>query len=304
MSERAVLHSILVGVDGSTENHAAVHWAAAEASRAGCPLVLLAVSDDLDATSRHAGALLTQSRQALAEADADVRQSQPEVFVHAELLHGPPDQVIVDRGGDAALIVVGKRGHGAFSHFLVGSTSVMVVARTSARVAVVPEPWKQADHARDPIVLGIDPWRPEDGPALFALRRAALLDVPLVVAHGWEVPAISAWDAIDVGEMSARWADEAERELDRLLDSWHVQFPEVVLRKHHVCNHPATAVLDAAEDAQLVVLGRRPSVRNRLGFGSVIRGVLHYSHCPVLVIPETTDPMTEQLPDDPDLCVT
>jgi nucleotide-binding universal stress UspA family protein len=46
------------------------------------------------------------------------------------------------------------------------------------------------------------------------------------------------------------------------------------------------AVLDAAEQAQLVVLGRHTD--GRLGgfaFGSVTRAVLHYAECPVMVAP-------------------
>lgn len=46
------------------------------------------------------------------------------------------------------------------------------------------------------------------------------------------------------------------------------------------------AVLDAAEHAQLVILGRQPD--GKLGafpFGSVTRAVRHYSECPVMVVP-------------------
>ncbi len=50
------------------------------------------------------------------------------------------------------------------------------------------------------------------------------------------------------------------------------------------------AVLDAAEQAQLVVLGRHKDSRfSGFGFGSVTRAVLHYTTCPVLVVPTDAD---------------
>ena len=48
----------------------------------------------------------------------------------------------------------------------------------------------------------------------------------------------------------------------------------------------AAAILEAAEEAQLVVLGRHPAgVFGGFAFGSVARAVLHYAETPVMVVP-------------------
>ena len=68
--------------------------------------------------------------------------------------------------------------------------------------------------------------------------------------------------------------------------SWREHFPDVEVRPTSVHRHPATAVLEAAEDAQLVVLGRHePGVLGGFALGSVARAVLHGSRTPVVTVP-------------------
>jgi nucleotide-binding universal stress UspA family protein len=56
----------------------------------------------------------------------------------------------------------------------------------------------------------------------------------------------------------------------------------------HVRAHPGGALLDAAKDAQLIVVGRSTGAHHRGGFhiGSTTRSILHYTPCPVMVVPE------------------
>lgn len=52
------------------------------------------------------------------------------------------------------------------------------------------------------------------------------------------------------------------------------------------CGHPATAVLEAAAEAQLAVLSRHGAgILGGFAFGSVARAVLHHAETPVVVVP-------------------
>jgi nucleotide-binding universal stress UspA family protein len=137
--------------------------------------------------------------------------------------------------------------------------------------------------------VGVDPYRVDDLLLHLAFRRAERLDVPLVAVHGWEQPPMSAFDP-SAATAIAGWEQESHAEFDRVIAPWARRFPMVELRRTHSGNHPATAVLDAAAAAQLILLGRHSS--NRLtgfAFGSVTRAVLHYAECPVLVVPTVED---------------
>ena len=85
---------------------------------------------------------------------------------------------------------------------------------------------------------------------------------------------------------TSEWEQQAREEFERLAGTWQRGSSTSTCGVVHRNQHPAMAVLDAAEDAQLVVLGRHTD--SKLGgftFGSVARAVLHYSECPVVVAP-------------------
>ncbi|MBY9076105.1 universal stress protein [Nocardioides sp. WL0053] len=279
---------IVVAVDGSERNRAAVLWAAHEAADTGCVLTLVtAVEDHVVATPHFS--VRSQDQEAL-DMLADVRHEVHHVVaehqVRSEVVAGSPVDVLLDRAREARLLVVGKRGLGTFTRIIVGSTSIALAGRAHVPVAIVPDKWHPEEHRGAPIVLGIDPYKVDQPPVDLAFRRAARLGVPLVLVHGWETPTVYSWDAAAVAGVTSEWEQQAREEFERLAGTWHARFPDVDLRVVHRNQHPAMAVLDAAEDAQLVVLGRHTD--SKLGgftFGSVARAVLHYSECPVVVAP-------------------
>jgi nucleotide-binding universal stress UspA family protein len=68
---------------------------------------------------------------------AHVRAEHPDVVVTPVLAEGPPARALVEAGTDAGMLVVGTRGHGAFTSLLLGSVSHAVVHAASVPVAVV-----------------------------------------------------------------------------------------------------------------------------------------------------------------------
>ncbi len=142
---------VVVGVDGSPAAQAALALAASTAEQAGASLTVvcawnaLVESDWVGAYSRGMAPEspdLRPGERQLAQAALDaavswVRAEHPAVAVTPVLAEGPPAQALVEAGADAGLVVVGTRGHGAFTSLLLGSVSHGVVHAATVPVAVV-----------------------------------------------------------------------------------------------------------------------------------------------------------------------
>lgn len=279
---------IVVAVDGSERNRSAVAWAAHEAAVAGCKVVLVtAVEDHLVSPAQFSVRSDTQhARDMLADVRHEVHHIVCEQDVATEVVAGSPVEVLLHRSEGARMVVVGKRGLGGFARVIIGSNSIALAGRAKVPVAIVPDDWNQDVHEESAVVIGIDAYRPEHNPIHVAFSRARRLGVRLVAVHGWESPAAYSWDPASIAGTTSQWEQEAHAEFDRVLELWRERFPDVEVVAVPSHSHPAMAVLDASEQAQLVILGRHTD--GRLGgfaFGSVTRAVLHYSQCPVMVVP-------------------
>jgi nucleotide-binding universal stress UspA family protein len=133
------------------------------------------------------------------------------------------------------------------------------------------------------IVVGVDG---SEG-ALAALRwtaeEAAQWDADVVAVQAWEfTPLIVATEApIDLAEL--------RRETDELLDAQVRKCfgdREGRVERRVVEDLPARAVLDAAADADLIVVGSRGRGGLKgLLLGSVSQKVVSHAPCPVVVVP-------------------
>lgn len=279
---------VVVAVDGSERNRSAVSWAAHEAAATGSPLHLVTAAEDHIVSSPHRTVRPQDEAMQgmLEEVRGQVHAVAPEVAVHPQVVAGAPTEVLLAAAEGSRMLVVGKRGLGTFGRLIVGSTSVAVAGRSPVPVAVVPAEWAQEDHQSSPVVVGIDPEEPDHTQVHVAFTRAERLGVPVLAVHGWESPTAWSLDVAAVATELPQWEQEAKNAFEQVVDGWQERFPDVKVTKMHRRLHPANAVLDAAEGAQLIVLGRhRGGRRTGFGFGSVARAVLHYSETPALVVP-------------------
>lgn len=279
---------VVVAVDGSERNRSAVAWAAQEVAALGCAMKLVTALPDHVIPTPHFS-VHTEDQEVLGML-ADARHSIADVVAEKSVetlaVAGDPVDVLLDQARSAGLLVVGKRGLGGFTRAIVGSTSIALAGRSPVPVAIVPEKWDRGAEAGGPIVVGIDLDQVDSEPIEVAFRRAKRLGAPLVAVHGWETPALYSWDAATVAGVVTEREQEASRQFDDLLATWQDRYPDVVVRPMRVHEHPASALLDAAEDAQVIVLGRHPAgLFGGFAFGSVARVVLHYAECPVLAVP-------------------
>ncbi len=137
---------VVVGVDGSAESIAALRWAARYATAAGARVRALlawhypgaaggppiekapkAVHDQTDA----------QMHETLDAAIAKAYEGQEPTGVEKSTAYGHPAQALIDASREADLLVVGHKGHGAFTGMLVGSVSIHCVTGAFCPVVVV-----------------------------------------------------------------------------------------------------------------------------------------------------------------------
>ena len=136
---------IVVGVDGSDHAQRALQWAATEARLRGTALVAVhawhipatAYSTftvplvDSDALQRAAEDTLRAATEAVAARETGV-------VLERRVVEGPAAQALLTEADDAALLVVGSRGHGGFAGLLLGSVSQQVVHHARCPVVIVP----------------------------------------------------------------------------------------------------------------------------------------------------------------------
>jgi nucleotide-binding universal stress UspA family protein len=136
---------VVVGVDGSANNHLAVGFAFEEASTRGVPLLAVhawwspAISLGLSHRVRFDVAEVhTAAEAVLVDALAGWREKYPDVALEPMLVNRPnPEQLLIELSRRAALVVVGPRGRGGFAGLLLGSVSRALIHHAYCPVAVV-----------------------------------------------------------------------------------------------------------------------------------------------------------------------
>lgn len=127
---------VLVGIDGSRASEFATGLAFDETSRRHTGLVAAHSWSDVD-VSEWPGidwpATQSMAEQVLAERLAGWQEQYPDVSVSRVVARDQPARQLVQRSGEAQLVVVGSRGRGGFAGMVVGS-----VAESVAQLARVP----------------------------------------------------------------------------------------------------------------------------------------------------------------------
>jgi nucleotide-binding universal stress UspA family protein len=129
------------------------------------------------------------------------------------------------------------------------------------------------------IVVGVDGSGSSVQALRWAARQAQLAGATVHAVAAWEYP-------VHYGLTPYRdLADEAGKMLSTAVREALGAQPSVPVRKSVVAGHAAKALLDAADDAQLLVLGSH----GRGGFagallGSVSQHCVQHSPCPVVIV--------------------
>ncbi|MEU9119964.1 universal stress protein [Streptomyces sp. NPDC048506] len=246
-------HPVTVGVDGSAAGLAAADWGAREAQLRGVPLRLVHAWEwqpFAHAPPMGPEAARRWSEGVPHEVTAQLHRHYPDLDITADLLTGPPPEMLCAAAAEAALLVMGTAGVGRLAGFLLGSVAMATVARTERPVVLVRAPGADEDKAVGrgptatsprPVVLGLDLVRPCEEVIRFSFDAAALRAAPLLVLHGWNPPGY--YGAYGAGA-NVNWAagfEAAQTEsLRRTLRPWRERFPTVDVIEQAVVGQPAS----------------------------------------------------------------
>ncbi len=134
------LGTVMVGIDGSEGSTAALEWAASYAQAIGTTVRAVAVWRSPSASGFDVGGGAWDregSCRKRAESQiALVATHHPGLEIDLDVVCGGAAQVLVDGSENAALLVVGTRGHGGLADLMLGSTSIHCVHAAHCPVLV------------------------------------------------------------------------------------------------------------------------------------------------------------------------
>jgi nucleotide-binding universal stress UspA family protein len=285
LSSRVLCGHVVAGVDGSDASLAALDQAVAEAVRRQVPLEIVygwpwEPRDTAVFGLAHEIALAPAdaARMVLHLAEVRAHQQAPQLQVRQTLTTEDASTALLQRGTDAALIVVGSRGLGRLRAMVLGSVGARLVAQADCPVLVVRGAAGMRKHKR--IVVGVG--GEEDACAVrFAVEEAHRTASRLLVLHacthsqadghgpgpGHEERASAAMAAIVAGSALAA-------------------YPDVTVEMGTVHGEADHALTVASRNADLLVIARHPHHRTfGAHLGPVAHQVLLHAYCPVTLIP-------------------
>lgn len=139
------------------------------------------------------------------------------------------------------------------------------------------------------IVVGVDGSEASVRALDWAAAEARLRDAPLAIVLAWQWPtgfyADAGWAGV-TPELESDLRQSAEERLDEACSAADAALDGLSVRREVVEGAAAQVLLDAAKDADLLVVG----TRGRGGFaglllGSVSQQCAHHSPCPLVVVP-------------------
>jgi nucleotide-binding universal stress UspA family protein len=269
---------IVAGYDGSPASDDALRWAAREAWARGTVLTIFLAWAPGDLALPGGGHAQDRDRQRgeeilargvrLAGAVPDLAE------VRTLLIAGAPAAALCERSSTAEMVVVGHRGHGQLAGSQLGSVSWQVACHAQGRVVIVRGQWRPVNRSPGPVVAGVDGSAASQDALTFAFEEAALRGVPLVaVCALMDAP----------GRIGG--ARLMEEEFSRLMAVHEKEHPEVTVLRQVAFGAPRPALLAAAAEAQLLVVGSRGlGGLEGMSLGSVTAALVHHSPCPVAVV--------------------
>jgi len=286
---------VVIAVDGSPHSDATLRWGLDEARMRGAHVLLARVyREPRELVEWSWYPLLgeelrldTEAKKYLADVLEVERARHPDLTIDTLLLLGPEVSELRRVSGEAQLLVLGARGHAGRSR--IGSVSGHLAAHARCPVAVVRGDAVPTPGSAPAVVVGVDGSPASLAAARTAAHEASLRGAPLVVVHarptiadpyGRGMPALPPLSDSKVDEN-----DPTHRAALDVTQKLRGENPELEVRLALVDDDPVHALVVAARDAALLVVGSRGLGAFRgLLLGAVSREVVRDAICTVLVM--------------------
>ncbi|MBZ5736950.1 universal stress protein [Nocardioides mangrovi] len=299
----AVHPEIVVGVAGPDDGAAAVEYAVAEARRTRAPIRLVHVVhpmlvdpmlvDPTGSTERTRHEPVHRAaRELLDTVAAQVTRRDPGVPVSTSVVVGHASSALVEETAVGSTLVL-QPGPGRGLHLPTYSVTRSVAARAHGPVVSVPEHRHDlgAEDERDDelgvVTVGVDDAGAAAHLVRCALEQARARGASLRVLHAWSF-SDNYDDVVFQGTRMAEHSQGLAREIGQSLKAVTDEFEDVPVHVEVRHGRPADQLVAESRRSDLLVLGRHWTGRRvSHHLGSVVRTVLRFSRCPVLV----TDPI-------------
>ncbi|MEW2708883.1 universal stress protein [Streptomyces koyangensis] len=276
---------VIVGVDGTSDSLLAADWAAREARRREAPLLLLYGYKRFGFGKD--GYEDEEARKLLDASLTWVREHHGDVEAEAELVVRPESELLVERGNDAQMIVLGSRRPGPVTGFILGSVGLRVLSQAACPVVLIRGGTVSHRPQNGEILVGV-PEDAEEADAVleFAFRAAATRGAPLRAARAWQPPPIVNRHpaVLALSETRGRLESAQRSDLYARLGPWRRTYPEVTVIEHIELGPSVEMLTSLAASAQLLVVGRRSRLGTRY-VGHVAHAVLHFADVPIALVP-------------------
>jgi nucleotide-binding universal stress UspA family protein len=212
------------------------------------------------------------------------------VKVTTDVLPDDAVSVLLNEAHTAAALVVGSRGRSGLAELLLGSVSLTVAGRAACPVIVLrgnqDNQARAGTHRR--VILGVGEGPHGTAATRFAFEEAEVRKAALDALRAWRCPAYeSTDDPLLEGEPARLHEQRAAEILESALSEAAAEHPTVELRRRTAEGSVRRVLLDASDDADLLVVGvRRHHGLAGLQLGRVAHTLLHHSACPVAVVPQ------------------
>ncbi|MFC8275258.1 universal stress protein [Streptomyces sp. NPDC057271] len=286
---------ITAGLDGTDHASAAADWAAQEAERRGSSLRLVHAWVWRPTDVVYVGDRAAEERSVrgmLDEARSRVIRQHPALDVTTELLVDDPVPALLAEAVRADMLVLGSRGYGTLTGYLLGSVSLKVLRQAAGPVVMVGRPNPGATQAAPEVMVGVEPGQIGDSVLEFAFSAAAERGATLRAVHAWSIPTVLAWSPGSLYLVDeANGLEQINREvLADTLKPWRDKYPQVEVIEHFEIGSASEVLLSNSARAGLVVVGRRSHEEGLRRLGPVTHAVLHHATAPVAVVPHDCPP--------------
>lgn len=283
------MSTILVGVDESPGSAAALRWAVTEGEVRGWPVRAVLAWNYLE--QHHGPGRTAEFDPAYGEAQAMIALDEivehvvgpaTAAKVQREIVNDHAGRGLVELAEASDLLVVGARGLGAIRSMVLGSVSSYCLHHSPCPVAIV-----RAEAATRPtvdrVVVGVDGSEGAAEALAWAVAEARARHATLEALHAWSIPAI----AVPYVPDTAAIEGAAHQLLDEMLGAAGVTDDGLAVVRTVAPGAPAALLVEAAERADLVVVGSRGLGGFKgLLLGSVGHQVATHSPCPAVVVPD------------------
>lgn len=276
--------TIIIGVDGSEQSRNALAWGLQRAKERDANVELLHVADD--SFLSESVAFLSEAQKASEEmlvAERDYAKSLGfEGAITGTAVVGHPIVEVEAASKRADLLVLGEHSGSKWAGSFFGTRAVKIAAVAHCPVAVIPSNFQS--EARSGVVVGIDGSEAAKKAIAYAAEEASRRGVSLTAVYAWMPPLTPGLEYLWSEELVESQRSAAEEAIAIGVAGLSSRYPDLEVKREIVQAAPVAALLQSAEEAELLVVGSRGrGAISRLLLGSVSHGVLQALPCPVIV---------------------